>query len=434
MNKIKKNILLKKKSFLKEKVKFIALISAILSIFNTGIFLNTVYAENINSAYIYSTGDCGSLLIYRGITVKTSYVQYDNNGISYPVYCMDKTKLGAGENPYTVSIQSMVQDVGLWRVIVNGYPYKSIQELGVANKEEAFTATKQAVYCYIHGNNPEDYAPIGEAGQRTLNALKTIVSNAQNSNETKLSSSLIINKNISDWKQDDLDNNYVSKIYSVSAKSNVSSYKIMLSREENSDLGGIKLTDENNNEQTEFESNQKFKILVPIKNMTDKGTINIKVEAKVETKPILYGEAPDSGLQDYALTAATFENGTGSVSDEYQKNETKIIVVKKDQDDGKVLEGVEFELLDENKQVVYSDLKTNEEGKIFIGNLIPGNYYIRETKSLDGYKIYEQPIKVGLELNQEITVTINNNKEEKTQIETIKKANIELKKLPVTGM
>lgn len=433
MNKIKKNILLKKKSFLKEKVKFIALISAILSIFNTGIFLNTVYAENINSAYIYSTGDCGSLLIYRGITVKTSYVQYDNNGISYPVYCMDKTKLGAGENPYTVSIQSMVQDVGLWRVIVNGYPYKSINELGVANKEEAFTATKQAVYCYIHGNNPEDYAPIGEAGQRTLNALKTIVANAQNSCETKLSSTLTINKNISDWKQDNIDKNYVSKIYSVSAKSNVSSYKITLTKE-NSDLGGIKLTDENNNEKTEFASNQKFKILVPIKNMTDKGKINIKVEAQVETKPILYGEAPDSSLQDYALTAATFENGTGSASDEYQKNETKIIVVKKDQDDGKVLEGVEFELLDENKQVVYSDLKTNEEGKIFIGNLIPGNYYIRETKTIDGYEIYDQPIKVGIELNQEITVTINNNKEEKPKIDTVKKANKELKKLPVTGM
>lgn len=434
MNKLKKNIVLKKKIFLKEKIKFVVTLSAILSIFNTGIFLNSVYAENINSAYIYSTGDCGSLLIYRGITVKTSYVQYDNNGISYPVYCMDKTKLGAGENPYTVSIQSMVQDVGLWRVIVNGYPYKSIQELGVANKEEAFTATKQAVYCYIHGNNPEDYAPIGEAGQRTLNALKTIVSNAQNSNETKLSSSLIINKNISDWKQDNLDKSYVSKTYSVSAKSNVSSYKIMISKEGNSDLGGIKITDENNKEQTEFVANQNFKILIPIKNMTDKGTINLKVEAEVETKPILYGEAPDKGLQDYALTAATFENGTGSASDEYQKNETKIIIVKKDQEDGKALEGVEFELLDENKQVVYSDLKTNEEGKIIIENLIPGNYYIKETKTIDGYEIYDQPIKVGIELNQEITVTINNNKEEKPKIDTFQKTNKEIKKLPVTGM
>ena len=95
---------------------------------------------------------------------------------------------------------------------------------------------------------------------------------------------------------------------------------------------------------------------------------------------------------------------------------------------------MEFEVLDENKQVVYSDLKTNEEGKIIIENLIPGNYYIKETKTLDGYEIYDQPIKVGIELNQEITVTINNNKEEKPQKNKKKKANKVLKKLPITGM
>ena len=63
-------------------------------------------------------------------------------------------------------------------------------------KEEAFTATKQAVYCYIHGNNPEDYGAIGEAGARTLRAMKNIINNAQNSSETKISSTITINKNI----------------------------------------------------------------------------------------------------------------------------------------------------------------------------------------------------------------------------------------------
>ncbi len=71
-----------------------------------------------------------------------------------------------------MSINSAIKDVGLWRRIINGYPYKTIKELGVENKEEAFTATKQAIYCYIHGNNPEDYGAIGSAGQRTLNAMK----------------------------------------------------------------------------------------------------------------------------------------------------------------------------------------------------------------------------------------------------------------------
>lgn len=328
----------------------------------------------------------------------------------------------------------MVQDVGLWRRIINGYPYKSIGELGVANKEEAFTATKQAVYCYVHGNNPDSYGAIGEAGARTLQAMKNIIANAQNSGETKLSSTITINKNVSDWKQDEKDKNYVSKIYTVTAKSNIKNYKITLSKKGSDNLGGIKLTDENNNEKSEFTPKEKFKILVPIKNMTEKGEITIKAEAQVETKPVLYGTAPSSGYQDYALTAATYEDGTGNASDEYQKNETKIIIIKKDQDNEKILEGVEFELLDENKQTVYTNLKTNEEGKIVIENLVPGNYYLKETKTIDGYEIYDQPINMEIELNQEITITVNNKKEEKPQIETTKKANKELKKLPVTGM
>ena len=63
--------------------------------------------------------------------------------------------------------------------------------------------------------------------------------------------------------------------------------------------------------------------------MKEKGTINLNVEAEVETKPILYGMSPSSEYQDYALTAATYENGKGSTSDEFQKNETKIIIIKK---------------------------------------------------------------------------------------------------------
>ena len=105
---------------------------------------------------MYSIGDCGQLLKYKGNIVKVSYVECVQDGVNYPAYCLDKTKPGAESGAYTVSINQAVQDVGLWRRVVNGYPYKTLEELGVQTKEEAFTATKQAIYCYIHGNNPND--------------------------------------------------------------------------------------------------------------------------------------------------------------------------------------------------------------------------------------------------------------------------------------
>ena len=400
---------------------------------------NSIYASNLlesRDANIYMVEDCGSLLTYKGVQVITKYVEYNEGGVTYPAYCMDKTKPGVGAvaDNYNVSVQSAIQDVGLWKIITNGYPYKTLEELGVANRNEAFTATKQAVYCYIHGNKLEDYGAIGEAGQRTLNALINIVNNANNSTETKISSTISINRTSEKWEQDKMEKDYVSKTYSISAGAQIENYKIKITKENGEDLGGIKITDINNNERNEFSPNESFKVLIPIRIMKEKGTINLEVEAKVKTKPIFYGISEIIGCQDYALTTSSFEDGTGKIVDEYDKNETKIIILKKDQETNNPLEEVEFELLNQDLETVYTGLKTDKDGKITIDNLIPGLYYLNETKTLDGYELYTQLIKVELDLNQEATITVNNKKEEKPQIETRTKTSKEVKKLPVTGM
>ena len=286
--------------------------------------------------------------------------------------------------------------------------------------------------------------------------MNKILADAKKSNENKISSTIKINKNLEQWKQDNIDKNYLSKTYQVTAGANIKNYTITLNRENGKDIGGLKLTNEKNQEKTEFAPNEKFKIMIPIKNTTEIGTFNLKVEAKINTKPILYGTAPNSGLQDYALTAASYEDGLGNIKDEYPKNETKIVIIKLDEDTKGKMEGVEFELLDENKNVIYNDLKTNNNGEIQVNNLIPGIYYLRETNTKDGYSKYEELIKISIKLNEQVVVTVNNKKEDKPTIETSEKklevnqeivkeknekqTNIiqenikQVKTLPVTGM
>ena len=249
-----------------------------------------------------------------------------------------KQSLGAETGSYNVSVQEAIKDVGLWRRIIHGYPYKTLEELGVANKEEAFTATKQAVYCYIHGNNPADYQAIGEAGIRTLNAMYIIIENANNSNETKLSSTMEIHKLDNQWKQDEKERQYVSKIFSVTANASSKDYTVKITKENAQDIGGIKVTDMENKEKSQFSANEKFKVLIPIKNMTESGKFKLTVQGQVQTKPILYGIAPNSGYQDYALTVATYEDGIGEKNDEYPENETKIILIKEDEETKERLE------------------------------------------------------------------------------------------------
>ena len=91
-------------------------------------------------------------------------------------------------------------------------------------------------------------------------------------------------------------------------------------------------------------------------------------------------------------------------------------------------------MLNDKKEVIYADLKTDSDGKIVIENLVPGNYYIKEIKTIDGYELYEYPTQVEVGFNQEVSVTVNNKKEEKPQITTNKTASKEIKRLPVTGM
>ena len=406
----------------------------ILNIFT---IFNSVQAININSTNIISGGDCGSLLTYKGIVVKTYYAQYVYDGINYPAYCLDKTKKGVDDEiSYSVSVQDAISDVKLWRIIINGYPYKTIEQLGCNNKEEAFTATKQAIYCYIHGNNPYDYRAIGEAGNRTLNALNKILRDADNCNETQISNTIKIIKEEENFKVDELEKEYVSKIYSVQAGTTISNYIVKLQNGESELPEGIKITDLKNTPKEEFSQNEKFKILIPIKNLTKESNYNIQIKTKINSKPVLYGQAPNSSYQDYALTAAIYEDAEGNTQDIYYKNETKVKIIKQDKDTKERLKDVEFNILDYNKKLIYSNLKTNENGEVEIINLLPGKYYIQETNTKDGYLISEELIEFDISLNQTLTITIDNLFEKKPSIEIEEKEVTEtvVKRLPVTGM
>lgn len=424
--------------------KLISIISIIIILIGL-VPLSSKAVVPIDTAYIYANKKTNGLLMWNGLRIHTHMAVYKKDGKEYPAYCMDRELPGVeiGKSQ-TVDVKKLVNNVMVWRAIINGYPYKSIAELGCNTEEEAYLATKQAVYCMLTNRDVNEYSAIGEEGERTLNALKTIVNNARNSNQTKASSELTVNEQEKLWKVDNLDNKYISKTFSVTANASMSKYIVNV---KNLNIEGYKLVDQNNNEKTEFENSEKFKILIPIQEIKQDGNFTIEVSAQVSTKPVFYGESRDSGLQNYALTGYTYEEGSGSKKVYYTKNETKIIITKTDDKTGEKLEGVEFELLDKDQNKIYTEITTNEDGTAVIDNLLPGIYYIKETRTLDGYQLYSKLIKVELELNEETTVNVINSeqepeiyKEEKKTELAVKeeKSSIKVKetvqKLPKTGM
>lgn len=391
------------------------IISSLILITLLSMFYNC-FAFEIGKKDLISLGHCEVYITHKGVEKHTDYVVYQKDGVYYPAYCVDPTLNGVGTGGvgnYSVDVDSRFTNTKLWRAIVNGYPYKSLAELGVEHEHEAFTATKWAVYTMMYNRDLAEYAPVDtDAGRRTYNALVKIVNAARNSTEyaTEYISILSDNQN---WNVDNINKELVSKTYTISSGASNGTYKINV---DGNLPKGLKLTDINNIEKSEFSIGEKFKILIPIKNLLENNNFTIKAKANLKSKPVLYGKTAIEGTQNYALTGYMYEDFECSYTERYSKNLTKLVITKKEAGTDKKLEGVKFNLLDENKNVVLENLITDENGKISIENMLPGKYYISETETLKGYNLYIDLIEVNLDYNEEFEVVVNNSMIEKTEV------------------
>lgn len=416
-------------------MKRISYIFIIVVLLIAGFSSKTQAAFFIEKAELYSKGEYVDLLFYNGVEVLTTFVVYQKDGIEYPAYCIQKEKPGVTETiPYMVTVEGSIQNSLVWKAIINGYPYKTPAELGCANEIEAFVATKQAVYCMLYDNdagNFERYEPIGEAGQRTLNALKQIVTAARNSEQVKLTANVTIIPQDDEWKLED-NTGYVYRTFRAEAGGNIQNYQLTLQGEVPE---GTLLTNQQNEEKQSFSGEEIFKIRIPLKSLTQSGSFEIKSTAEVITTPILYGKSQDASFQDYALTGSKIELGENLTEIDYHYNNTTIIVLKKDKITGEPIKNTQFRLLDENKVELYHELTTDEQGKIKIPFLTPGIYYLEETSSASGYELYQGLIQLEVDYNEEYTVIVNNKKGDKTEVETkTKTMEISQEKLPKAGM
>ena len=252
------------------------------------------------------------------------------------------------------------------------------------------------------------------------------------------------------WK---VENNQISKQYEIKSNINISKYIINLENQPN----GCKVTNLEGQEKNEFNSNEKFKISIPINSLSKSGEFKIKIKTQMENKPIFLGKAPNAELQDYALTAYTYEDVDSELMQKYDKNETKIIIEKQDAETQKVLKGAKFEILNQNKKVIRV-AETNDKGQILIEQAMPGIYYIREIKAPEGYEADGELQKIEVKMNETKTIKVENREiviEEPPIEEASKKEEpiieedppiieegpeveeilvVEIPKLPVTGM
>lgn len=207
--------------------KTIYILLLMMLLLNT--FSGIASATQISSAQIVKLGDCGYHLQFWDTKqnawsyVITTYVGYNYNGKTYPAYCMNSNLNGAEHGSYEVNISTLLDDVRIWRAITAGFPYRTASELGCSTDEDAFVATKHAVYSILYERNPETFYHGGDSrGETIKNAIVSLVNEGRYGTRTPETANVTVEK-VGDLVKD---GNYYYQEMCVNSFVNIGNYTI----------------------------------------------------------------------------------------------------------------------------------------------------------------------------------------------------------------
>ena len=395
-------------------------------------FQNMIYAVSMNQRILIDNyGKCDYTLQYKKANGIWSYVTctlvgYSENGKVYPAYCLNKGVDGVGEvDAYNVDLTQLIDDYRLWRVAINGYPYKTPSEMGVENEYDAYLATKQAIYSILYNTDVESYYRGGNArGVKVYNAIKNMVNEGRNGTYTPQDANVTINK-VGELKEE---SNYYSQEYTVSSRVTMSTYTI-------SDTinmpSGAYISDLNGNEKTIFDGGNNFKVMILKSSMGKDINITMNISSKCKTYPVFFGKTTVEGTQNYLITADSYGDFIGSTNLQIKGNTAILKIKKVDQETKETLKGVTFEVKGEDGKVI-GTYTTNSSGEIIVKDLYPQTVTITEILTRDEYVLNSTPVKINLEWNKTSSITLEN-MHKKGNLK-IYKVDLDDNKLPVSDV
>ena len=383
--------------------KIIVIFSIVILLFNVGI---NCFALELQSADLVKIGNADQHLQYfredRGYSTPLvcSIVGYYNElGSFFPAYCMNKDLPGAETSEYTVNINSIINNDAVWRVVKNGWPYKTAAEMGLSNDFDAYAVTKFAVYCVLGESNLSYYSAIpgDSTGTQMMNVLNNLVNIGFNGTDTKSMGTMSVSK-VNEFLYT---NGYYYQDYQVNSTVNMSQFIVSFSNLPE----GTYVGDSNNNPKNTFSNGETFRILVPTDKLTSdlSGTINIT--GKCETYPIFYGEAP-AGMQNYVVTYGTYGDENISTDLKVSTNTGSLKVIKIDDETEIPIEGVSFTLKSEDGSYESNGV-TDMNGVLIFNNLYQGKYILTEVETGENYildEIKDNVITINYNENSEIII------------------------------
>ncbi len=391
--------------------KFLSCLMLVILLLNSlgGILSN---ATEISSASLVKIGSCEyHLKYYREDTASYRYlictvVGHYMGNVFYPAYCLNKDLSGVTDDcSYTVNIKEVVNRDDVWRVVKNGYPYKSYQEMGVANEFDAYAVTKFAVYCILGQSDVNKFyaEPDDPEANAMLNALKNLVNIGLNGTETRYSGNFSIDK-VDGFVQE---GNYYTQKYKVNSNIEMNDFEI-------TGITGFPA-----GSYTEKLDNSNFKLYIPSSKLTTNISGDINIKGRCKTYPIFYGESGNPNYQDYAITYDSFGEVSSMCKTNFTTNNAKLKIVKVDSESKERIANTKFGLYKDG--VLLQTKTTDKNGIAIFTNLFQGKYTVKELEANNEYI---------LNVNSKDNIMVNYNQQ--TEINFVnehKKGNLKIVKV-----
>ncbi|MBO3280828.1 SpaA isopeptide-forming pilin-related protein [Intestinimonas butyriciproducens] len=392
---------------------FLAFVT-ILSLLPTAAFAASSEEEALGEVDIYN-GDyeLGYLAINGTVRKqKYTYFLYESNDGSTkesPAYCVTPNQYGV---PQTVgpgeSIKYLAEekasDPKVVGIISNGYPHRSLGELGLENKYQAYYATKMALWCYLIPSWDISNLKVApglsgdelDRGNRILAATKDIYKRGTTYNYM-LTPRMTVTADKSTAYPVTIDGQaYLQQVFTVWSETWVYDYDVAVAfSDPDSVPEGTKIVDTNNKEITAVTTKPTsdgyagtFKVLYPAGSVEGQsGNIQLSLSAPVAQYAAMYAVCQEKDqygdLQNYIcdldnkvqLDVAAVSSYADS--GEPDPDETALKIVKLEEGTEIPLEGAVFSVYDpEGKKV--GSFSTGPDGTVTIPLTLEGHYTVTE--------------------------------------------------------
>ncbi len=405
-------------------------ICAAVTMFNTFIPIlgNTTYAATSDNfigsrILLVDKGSCGRYLTYDGEEIQAKFVVYSaEDGNEYAAYCNEPSFQGVGSNGIHFGeyiVKSKVSDDRLWRVAVNGYPYKTPTEMGANGEREAFFATKQALYRTLDDASIDSYGSLNSEGENMIEVIKELYDIGLNGTAKYVEPKLTVSAEIDKTVLDENDSNYKSQTFSVEGNCEFEEYEVLF---DISDLPlGTKITNENGIEKTKFNSDEKFKIMIPVKE-NDVTAFEVQVRALLKSMPVYQAECDNIRMQTMLIAANPYEEAITDVAIKLDKVTTDITIIKRDAVTNEKLGNATFEVVKIDGGLI-GTFVTDNRGEVKVEVAEDGYYKITELEAPEGYLLAD-----NADDNEQI-ILVEYNKENVVTFLNDKKAGLEIRKI-----